>query len=53
VELYVLDGWAAEEAAAKVNEEFSDLNPPMSVDNVHKIASRFRKELRKALEESA
>ena len=52
VELYVLDGWAAEEAAAKVNEEFTDLDPPMSVDNVHKIASRFRKELRQALEES-
>jgi len=52
IERYILEDLAAEDAAAKVNEEFADLDPPMSVDNVHKIASRFRKDLRKALEES-
>jgi RNA polymerase sigma factor (sigma-70 family) len=51
VELYVFDGYSAEETADQVNTEFPDLNPEMTADNVHKIASRFRKDLRKALED--
>lgn len=53
VELNVSEGYTADEVAAKVNAEHAELNPPMSVDNVHKIASRFRKDLRRALEDSA
>ncbi len=51
VELYVLDDLSAENAANQVNEEFPDSNPQMSVDNVHKIASRFRKHLRGLLDD--
>ncbi len=51
VELYVLDDLSAEDAANQVNREFPDSNPKMSVDNVHKIASRFRKHLRGLLDD--
>ena len=46
---YVFDGYSAQETAARVNTSFPDLDPPMSDQNVHKIASRFRKDLRNAL----
>lgn len=52
VELYVFDALSAEDAADQLNADFPDLDTTMSVDNVHKIASRFRKDLRKALEDS-
>ena len=50
VDLFVLDGYDAVETAEKVNNEFPELHPPMSDQNVHKIASRFRKDLRGDLE---
>ncbi len=50
VDLFVFDGHDANSAAEKVNEAFPELQPPMSDQNVHKIASRFRKELRNELE---
>jgi RNA polymerase sigma factor (sigma-70 family) len=46
VELYVFERWEAREAAERVNRELPDLDPPMSVDNVHQIAKRFRDDLR-------
>ena len=51
IELYVFDGWGAEDTAKQVNERHSDLAPPMSAQNVHKITSRFREVLRAQLEE--
>lgn len=51
-ELYVFDDLSAQDAADQVNQEFPDSNPQMSVDNVHKIASRFRKHLRKLLDDT-
>ena len=50
VELYVFEDLSAADAADQVNEEFPDSNPKMSVDNVQKIKSRFKKRLRKLLE---
>jgi RNA polymerase sigma factor (sigma-70 family) len=50
VELYVFERWEAREAAERVNSELPDLDPPMSVDNVHQIAKRFRDDLRDQLE---
>ncbi len=50
VDLFVLDGYDASETAEKVNNEFPELSTPMSDQNVHKIASRFRKDLRSDLE---
>jgi RNA polymerase sigma factor (sigma-70 family) len=50
VELYVFERWEAREAAERVNAELPDLDPPMSVDNVHQIAKRFRDDLRDQLE---
>lgn len=47
---YVTEGYDAEETAERVNEAFPDLDPPMSAQNVHKIASRYRKDLRRELE---
>lgn len=52
VELFVLLGCDAKETAERVNEAFPNLKTPMSVDNVHQIASRFRDHLREALESS-
>jgi len=53
VDLFVFDGHDAIETAAKVNKAFRELNPPMSDQNVHKIASRYRKDLRSDLEQSS
>ena len=50
VELYVFEDQSGEETANRINQEFPASNPKMSVDNVQKIASRFRKQLRKLLE---
>lgn len=52
VDDYVFKGYDANETAARVNTSFPDLDPPMSAQNVHQIASRFRKDLREALEQS-
>jgi len=49
VEFFVLEVASAEETAEQVNDEFPDLNPPMSIDNVSQIARRFRKQLRDEL----
>ncbi|MGH2780140.1 MAG: RNA polymerase sigma factor [Thermoleophilaceae bacterium] len=46
VELYLLDGWSAAEAGRKVGDE---LGEELSEQNVHQIASRFRRELRDQL----
>jgi RNA polymerase sigma factor (sigma-70 family) len=51
IELYVFDGFDAEETAATVNDRHPDLEPPMSAQNVHQITSRFRRVLRAQLEE--
>jgi DNA-directed RNA polymerase specialized sigma24 family protein len=39
-------GYGAKETAERVNKSFPDLDTPMSEQNVHKIASRFRQDLR-------
>lgn len=52
IDLFVFDGHDATDAAAGVNDAFPELEPPMSDQNVHKIASRFRKDLRSDLEGS-
>lgn len=49
VDDYVFGGYGAKETADRVNNSFPDLDPPMSDQNVHKIASRFRKDLRDAI----
>jgi DNA-directed RNA polymerase specialized sigma24 family protein len=49
VEDFVFNGYGAKETAERVNASFPDLDPPMSDQNVHQIASRFRKDLREAL----
>ena len=51
VELW-LEGYSAEETAAKVNNELGDaLDKPMTESNAHKICSRFRKHLDELLDE--
>lgn len=50
VDLFVIDGYGATETAEKVNNAFPELSTPMSDQNVHQIASRFRKDLRGDLE---
>jgi DNA-directed RNA polymerase specialized sigma24 family protein len=50
VELYVFEDLSAADTADQVNKEFPDSNPKMSVDNVQKIKSRFKKRFRKLLE---
>jgi RNA polymerase sigma factor (sigma-70 family) len=53
VEHYVFEDLPGEETADRVNEDFGDqLDTPMTVQNVHKIASRFRECVRKKLEDS-
>ena len=49
VDDYVFGGYGAKETADRVNTSFPDLDPPMSDQNVHKIASRFRQDLRDSL----
>jgi RNA polymerase sigma factor (sigma-70 family) len=51
VELKVFEGYSAAETAEIVNAEFPDLNPKMTDTNADQIASRFRKELRRKLDE--
>jgi len=50
VDLYCLDGYPATETARRINHTCPGLDPPMSENNVHQIASRFRNELRARLE---
>ncbi len=50
VEVYAFDDEEAQDTANQVNAELSP-NPPMTKDNVHKIYSRFRQDLIKALED--
>jgi DNA-directed RNA polymerase specialized sigma24 family protein len=50
VDDYVFDGYNARETCDRVNNAYPELDPPMSEQNVHKIASRFRKELRSELD---
>ena len=50
---YVYDGYDGTETAIRVNNAFPELNPPMSEANVHQIAARFRKDLRRDLENSS
>lgn len=49
VDDYVFDGYDAKETAERVNIQLPDLDKPMTDQNVHKIASRFREDLRGAL----
>lgn len=49
VDLYCIEGYPATEAAGLVNDNQPDLHPPMSENNVHQIARRFRQALRDAL----
>jgi RNA polymerase sigma factor (sigma-70 family) len=51
VELKVFERYSAAETADMVNAEFPDLNPRMTDANADQIASRFRKELRRKLDE--
>lgn len=50
VERNVLDGCSARETAAETVEAFEWMDQPMSESNIHQIASRFRRDLRRALE---
>ena len=49
VDDFVFNSYDAKETATRVNTEFPGLTPPMTDQNVHKIASRFRDDLRNAL----
>jgi len=51
VDLYVYEDLDAATTAGRINELFEELDPPMSADNVHQIVSRFRKTLRRLLED--
>jgi len=51
IDIYVFDDQDARTTADRINQEFPDLDPSMSVDNVQQIASRFRKNLRGMLDE--
>lgn len=53
VELFVLDGYSAREAAELANRRLGgESDDSMTEQNVHQIGSRFRKELRARLEEA-
>jgi RNA polymerase sigma factor (sigma-70 family) len=52
IDFYVFEDLSAAESADRVNAAFPDLDPAMSENNVQQIASRFRAELRRLLEES-
>lgn len=47
---FVFDGYNGQETAARVNNAFGELDPPMTEANVHQIAKRFRTELRGELD---
>lgn len=50
---FVYNGYDGTETAERVNNAFPELDPPMSEANVHQIAARFRKDLRRDLEDSS
>jgi RNA polymerase sigma factor (sigma-70 family) len=53
IDLYVFEARTAKETADEINSRFEghpDLTQPMSNDNVHQIAKRFRDDVRKLLE---
>ena len=50
VDLYVFDDLSASETSSELEKRFSDREQPISPDNVHKIAQRFRERLRALLE---
>ena len=52
VELVVFERYTAKETAEKVNMSEEMPNPPMTEDNVHQIAKRFRDRLRELLREA-
>lgn len=53
VELFVLSGYSARETVDQVRSRFEGrFNDSMSEQNVHQIASRFRKDLRARLEQA-
>ena len=49
VDLYCLEGHPAGDTADRINNTCPDLEPPMTENNVHAIASRFRRKLRERL----
>lgn len=52
LDLHIFQAFSAPETADQINAAHgANLDPPMSVDNVHQIASRFRKRLRDDLDE--
>lgn len=51
VEHYLLSGFNANETAEKVNTALPDLDRPMTPENVHQVAKRFRDALRGELEQ--
>lgn len=53
VTLFVFEGYRADESADQVNTTHrNELETPMSEANVHQIASRFRRRVRRLLEEA-
>jgi RNA polymerase sigma factor (sigma-70 family) len=53
VELFVFDDRSARETVDRVNEDWGEeLDPPMSIDNVNQIVSRFRKAMRGKLDDA-
>ena len=51
VELKCFDRYSSKETAERVNQEFPNLDTPMTAANVDQIASRFRAALRRELGE--
>ena len=52
IDIYVFEDLGAEETAERINDTFGDeLDQPMTAENIHQIASRFRKKLREMLDE--
>jgi RNA polymerase sigma factor (sigma-70 family) len=55
IDLYVFEDLPAQDTADRINEMFDghrDLPTPMTNDNVHQIAKRFREDLRQMLEDA-
>jgi RNA polymerase sigma factor (sigma-70 family) len=51
IDIYVFEDLGAEETADRINDTFGDeLDQPMTAENIHQIASRFRKKLREMLD---
>lgn len=53
VERYVFHRLSAQETAAELARSFPTLDPPISAENVHKIAQRFRDRVRSELKDAA